>query len=126
MAVNFFGSVVSLVLYKNMVKLEELMRQIGDNQELMLERMGEYVEIMSIAGPLSIITLALPVLGLIFFFKKKNQIFVSDRCEIFIPKGKRSSVIILNAGAILFLIICALTVGLNIISPLLEAAGSAA
>jgi membrane protease YdiL (CAAX protease family) len=121
MVINFLGSVVGIILTDSMVKLEELMLKVGEDESLMLENMDEYLRLISIAGPLSMISLALPILGIIFFFKKKNQFFVSDRCEVFIPKNKRSSVIMLNVGAILFLVLCAITIGLNIIAPLLDA-----
>ena len=40
---------------------------------------------------------------------KQRKIFVSDRCEILIPKEKRSSVIVKNFGVIFFIVIVAAT-----------------
>ena len=61
------------------------------------------------------------IAGVILFFVMKKRIFVSDRCEVAIPKGKRLSTVLVNFGAILFTFIAALEILLNILTPLFDA-----
>ena len=48
------------------------------------------------------------VAGVVLFFKNRKRIFVSDRCEVCIPKERRGNVIFGNAGVILFLTVAGL------------------
>ena len=52
--------------------------------------------------------------GVFILSKYRRKFFISDRCEIEIPKKKRASVIALNVGTILFIVVTLALVVLDI------------
>lgn len=125
MIMNFWGSVVPMLMMDHLTNIEKFYNEYYD---AMLEG-GElaagldiapyYVSIL-LVGIYSMIQMGMVIAGLIIFFKKRKRIFVSDRCEVTIPKHRRAGVVMGNVGAILFAVIAGLTMLLNIISPILE------
>jgi membrane protease YdiL (CAAX protease family) len=125
MIINLWGSLVPMLMMDHIVNVEKFYNEYFD---AMLEG-GELAANLDIApyyvsvllfGLYSMIQMGMVVAGLIIFFKKRKKIFVSDRCEVTIPKHRRAGVIMGNVGAILFMVISGLTMLLNIISPILE------
>jgi membrane protease YdiL (CAAX protease family) len=104
MLINFTGSVLTLILYKSTLELTELLELAGENQQVIFDNLARYTQLLTVSGSLSFLRLTAIVLGLVFLVKRRKQFFVSDRCEVFIPKDKRLSTIAINAGGILFLI----------------------
>ena len=131
MIMNFWGSVVPMLMMDHINNVEKFYNEYYD---AMLEG-GElaagldiapyYVSIL-LLGLYSIIQMGMVIAGLIIFFKKRRKIFVSDRCEVTIPKHRRAGVVMGNVGAILFAVIAGLTMLLNIVSPILEKLAAAA
>lgn len=125
MIINLWGSLVPMLMMDHIVNVEKFYNEYFD---AMLEG-GELAANLDIApyyvsillfGLYSMIQMGMVVAGIIIFFKKRKKIFVSDRCEVTIPKHRRAGVIMGNVGAILFMVISGLTMLLNIISPILE------
>lgn len=113
MSVNFLGSIVPLPILPYVEKYMELMEQVASNAPY---DQAEFERVMLIVGTYSFIQLAIVGVGLFFLFRRRRQIFVSDRCEILIPKQRRASVILGNVGAIAFMILTALMMVINIIA----------
>lgn len=113
MSVNFLGSIVPLPILPYVEKYMELMEQVASNAPY---DQAEFERVMLIVGTYSFIQLAIVGIGLFFLLRRRRQIFVSDRCEILIPKQRRASVILGNVGAIAFMILTALMMVINIIA----------
>ncbi len=117
MIINFLGSVVPLLLADGYAKLEKLAESMltateQNSEELMLKLADPSVYLASTYSSLQV---AMVVAGVILFFKNRKRIFISDRCEVCIPKQKRGSVIFGNAGVILFLVIAGLLTSANVL-----------
>ena len=110
MIINFLGSIVPLPILEYMDKYIELMEKFSAGAPY---DEAEFSRVMLIVGTYSFVQFALVGLGLYFLFKRRRRIFVSDRCEILIPKERRAAVILGNVGVILFII---LTVAMMILS----------
>jgi hypothetical protein len=82
----------------------------------------EYLSVLLPVGIYSAVQVAFIITGIVFLVKRMKQTFISDRCEVLIPKQRRAAVIVGNVGAILFLISTAFTMLANMISPLLNTA----
>ena len=84
---------------------------------------AQYEEILALASDPAVFFASLYMIldivilaaGVVLFFKNRRRIFVSDRCEVCIPKEKRGSVIVGNAGVIAFLTITGLLMIVNIL-----------
>lgn len=113
MIINFLGSIVPIPILPYVEKYMELMEQVASNAPY---DPAEFERVMLIVGTYSFIQLAIVGIGLFFLLRRRRQIFVSDRCEILIPKQRRASVILGNVGAIAFMILTALMMVINIIA----------
>lgn len=113
---NFIGSVLPMPVLKNMDKLEAILMQMQEGAPI------DTAELMPIYAMLmlySFIVYGLTIAGAFIFFRKRRTIYVSDRCEIQIPKHRAAGVILGNVGAILFIIVISLMFVFEIIEPLL-------
>lgn len=113
MILNFLGSIVPLPILKYMDQYIEFMEKITAGAEY---DQAEFSRVSLIVGTYSFIQLAIVVTGLVFLYKRRRRIFVSDRCEILIPKQRRASVILGNVGAIILIVLTVLMMVLNIIA----------
>ena len=105
MIINFIGSVIPILLADKIARYEEIATVIANGGEITDELTAELASITPVVLGYSFFTIAMVVAGLVIFFKKRREIFVSDRCEILIPKERRVKVILANAGTILFLVL---------------------
>jgi hypothetical protein len=112
MLLNFFGSIVPLLFIDSLETYLKLTEEIAAGVAVDMEL---FARVELISAIYSFITFTLIGLGIFIIFKFKNRFFISDRCEIEIPKSKRANVILLNAGAIVFIILSIVTVALDII-----------
>lgn len=115
---NFLGSVIPMLLYDKIERFGELSEIMMSGGEVDPMELGQ---LSLIVGAYSIVELAMVVAGTVIFFKKKNTIFVSDRCEVLIPKQRRVAVILGNVGAILFVALMAIMMASEIVLPIIEA-----
>lgn len=118
---NLWGSLVPWLLadkYERYYELAEIMAT-GDVSSINTE---EYLSVVLPVGIYSAVQIAFIIVGIVFFVKRIKYTFISDRCEVLIPKQRRAAVIVGNVGAILFLISTAFTMLANMISPLLNTA----
>lgn len=104
MLVNFFGAFIPLLFLSPLEELMALYEKLLEEIPLTELETFRLSQLTTLSGIFVFIEMALPVAGLFIFFKKRHTIFVSDRCEICIPKENRASIIMLNVGAILFAI----------------------
>ncbi|MBQ3016583.1 MAG: CPBP family intramembrane metalloprotease [Clostridia bacterium] len=111
MILNFLGSIVPLPLVDYMERYLEIMEIIAVGGEY---DQAEFSRLALIVGTYSFIQMAIAITGFVFLIKRRRRIFVSDRCEILIPKRRRAAVILGNTGVILFIILMAATMVLNI------------
>ena len=111
---NFVGSVFPMLLMDKITRFEELSNIIASGAEISDALMTEFTQISTIVGAYSLISIAMTISGLVIFFKKRHNIFISDRCEIFLPKERRANVIFANVGVITYLVICGALMILNI------------
>ena len=106
--VNFFGSVIPMLLMEPSERMLELSEIVMAGGEI---DMNEYMILTAILGIYALIQYGIAIAGIVILVKKyrRREFFVSDRCEVLIPKDRRSSVILKNFGAISFSIIIAIT-----------------
>lgn len=104
MIINFFGSVIPMLLVDKMTRFEELSEIVMSGAEITDEIMTEFSQLSAVVGTYSLASIGMTIAGLVIFFRQRRRIFVSDRCEICIPRERRGGVIFANAGVILFLI----------------------
>ncbi len=132
MLINF-GSTVPMFFYDELMAYEELALSFsagGDVSELINPELmnAETLKILLIGGLYTTISLGMTVAGIIIFFTCRKRIFISDRCEVLIPKRRVWGVVVGNVGAILFLVICGVFIGSEIVMPsikdLLEGGGN--
>ena len=116
MLINFFGSVIPMLLADKLTRYEEILLLVSEGAELTPELTAEFEALTSIVFAYSIFAIGLVVAGLVIFFKQRRQIFVSDRAEIDIPKERRVSVILANVGAISFIVISVLSMFLRVLT----------
>lgn len=116
MIINFFGSVIPMLLMDKIVRFEELSALIMNTapENISNDVMLELTQLSAIVGGYSLLQIGMTVAGLIIFFKQRRKIFVSDRCEVSIPKNRRGNVIFGNAGVICFLVITGILITFNL------------
>ncbi len=122
MIINFLGSVVPMPVIKNMdryTELTEMFMEAANSEEAIASFYAEYgdefARLSAIVGGYSILIYGLVIAGFILLFKNRRNFFVSDRCEVLIPKEKRTSVILGNVGVIAFLALSVVMIILNLI-----------
>ena len=125
MLINFFGSAVPMFFYDELMAYEELALSFsagGDVSELINPELmnAETLKVLMIGGLYTMISLGMTVAGIVIFFACRKRIFISDRCEVLIPKRRVWGVVVGNVGAILFLVICGVFIGSEIVMPTLE------
>ncbi|MBQ9069964.1 MAG: CPBP family intramembrane metalloprotease [Clostridia bacterium] len=114
MLMNFFGSVLPLPLLDYMDRYTEIMEIMAAGGEY---DMAEYTRLTMILGSYSLVQWGLVIAGFIFLYKLRKKFFVSDRCEVLIPKERRAAVILGNAGVILYISLMLVSMALGIIFP---------
>ena len=112
MIINFFGSIIPLPLLDKVERYEELITVIANGGQY---DTNEFAQLTMIIGVYSLIQWALTIGGIVLIYKMKQKLFISDRCEIMIPKSRLAKVIILNVGTILFITFMIINMVLNII-----------
>ncbi len=129
-AVNTLGSVLPILALPHMEKLESLIpmmeQAMADGQNEALSQMiAENLGSILVAGLYSALISGLAIAGIVLLIIKlrKKSFFVSDRCEVFIPKQRRGAVIFGNVGVILFLVFTTVTIIFDLISPLIYSIG---
>ena len=116
-AVNLF-STLSVLLIPFQDDLETLITAFQSGEQISyLAMMGDF----AVLGIYMALYYGVIVAGVILFITKRNKIFVSDRCEIAVPKGRRFSTICLNVGVILFFLITLAEILIDLFSPLMTA-----
>ncbi|MBP3308328.1 MAG: CPBP family intramembrane metalloprotease [Clostridia bacterium] len=118
---NFWGSAIPMLLMPHLEKLEEILPELEAGSS---EVMMEHAPSIMLLGTYSMVQFGLVFFGLFLLFRHRKSFFVSDRCEVYIPKEKRSRVIVANVGAIVFIVYTCATVILNLLTPLLTGAGA--
>ncbi len=118
MLINLFGSAVPMLFYDELIAYEEYAQQMIEG--VPIEDMAEFLRVTLIAGTYSMIQLGMVIAGIIIFFTQRKRIFVSDRCEVLIPKKRRWGVIVGNVGAILFLVLMGILITSEIVIPMVE------
>lgn len=111
--INTLGSVIPLLLYDYMERYLELIEIVTAGGEY---DQAEFSRLAIIVGTYSMIQMAIAIAGFMFLLKRRRRIFVSDRCEVLIPKNRRASLILGNVGVILFIVLMAITMIVNIIA----------
>ena len=112
MLINFVGSVIPLLFMEPLNQYLEMTAKIAEGGTVDMEL---YAQVQVISSIYSFFALTLIGIGIFILFKRKNRFFLSDRCEIEIPKKRRASVIVLNAGAIIFILFSLASIILNVI-----------
>ena len=121
-SINLLSTLASWLVLPHAEKAETAYEQlIADALAVGEIPIGDYLTDILITGAYSMFYYGVVIAGVILFFVMKKRIFVSDRCEVAIPKGKRLSTVLVNFGAILFTFIAALEILLNILTPLFDA-----
>ena len=112
--INFFGSIVPIILErigKILAEYEELVMEFYEEfqagAQVPLDEIAFLVPLSLVSIILSVLSMGLWIAGLVVFAKNVKRVYVSDRCEILIPKEKRMGIIFKNVGVILFILICA-------------------
>ena len=111
MLFNFFGSVLPMLLMDSTNRYMELMELMIAGAEY---DTAEYTRLTMILGAYSLVQWTLVISGLVFLYKRRRQFFISDRCEVLIPKERRAGVILGNVGAILYIAISVILIALGI------------
>ncbi len=112
--INFFGSVVAMLIGERMVRFEEMLDSISKKIEV---DMSIFMQDMMIVGSYALLQYALlggGIAVLVSMVKRKNFKLISIY-DYKIPKERVSGTVFLNVGAILFLVTTVLTFILNII-----------
>ncbi len=112
MLLNFFGSIIPLLLTDSFNKLIELQELLESGAEYDIT---EYTRVTTIVGAYTLFQYAMLFAGIMLIYKLRRRFFVTDRCEILIPKERRIPLILLNPGTIVFLVTVAAAMVLNII-----------
>ncbi len=115
MLVNFFGSVIPLLLQDKLVRYEEILLLVANGSELTPELTAELSALSAVVGAYSFLTIGMVIAGVIIFFKQRRRIFISDRAEVPIPKARRVSVILCNVGSISYIVLSGLLMLINIL-----------
>ncbi len=104
MLTNLFGSVLAMPFIEIAEELSVMAEALLEGAEV---DMGRYLGLTAAVGAYSLTQYGLAIAGIVILIRrfKRKEFFVSDRCEILIPKERRSAVIIRNVGAILFMVI---------------------
>ncbi len=119
---NFIGSLWPLLLKDHIAILEEILPTLDTTQSP--EAIMEYAQSIMLVGMYSLTITALTFIGFFMLFRHRRNFFVSDRCEVFIPRERRAKTIIGNLGAILFLTYCGVTIIFELITPLITGGGA--
>jgi len=112
MLLNFCGSIIPILIMPYMDKLTEIMESTQEGAAL---NSVEYFTALSVVGTYAFIQYGIAIAGAIILFKFRQRIFVSDRCDVYIPKNRIAAVTLGNVGVILFLVFCIITMGINLI-----------
>ncbi len=113
---NFLGSVIPMLLLGHIEKLEEILPELEAGT---VEALTEHAQSIMLVGTYSLLQYALIFAGIFLLFRYRRTFFVSDRCEVLIPRERRARVILGNFGSILFLVYCSVSIIFNLISPLI-------
>ena len=114
MLTNLFGSVIALPFVKFSEELLVMSEAVLEGAEVDMLR---YSRLTIAVGAYSLVQYGLAIAGIVTLIRyiRRRRFFVSDRCEVLIPKEKRISIIIGNVGAILLMIMIGLTMVLSLL-----------
>ena len=112
--INFLGSVVAMLIGERMVRFEAMLESISKKIEV---DMSVFIQDMMIVGSYSLLQYALVGGGIAVLVSmiKRKKFKLQSIYDYKIPKERVSSTVILNVGAILFLLTSTLTFILNVI-----------
>ena len=112
--INFLGSVVAMLIGDRMVRFEAMLESIAEKIEV---DMSIFIQDMMIVGSYSLLQYALVGGGIAVLVSmiKGKKFKLKSVYDYKIPKERVSSTVILNVGAILFLVTSTLTFILNVI-----------
>ena len=132
-SINFLGSVLPIIAMPHMNRLYEIIPALEEamtynNTDALAAIVSENMLSFFIAFLYSSLITGLMVAGTVILIirLRRKKFFVSDRCEVFIPKQRRGAVIFLNAGMMLFVILNAVTIIYDLFKPLIDALTEAA
>ena len=114
MLINFFGTVPALLLDGPLNRVLEAMEKIMSDYTFDIT---PYYLDLFVVGAYSFFSYALIIGGVIMFIVYlKNRMFtLSEKCEFKLPRERAFSTVVANAGTVLFLILMALNIILNLI-----------
>lgn len=128
-AINLIGTAIPLLLSPFLDKFEAMLPTLEEAMasgsyealnRLLTENMLSVIMAFLYSSILTGIVIAGAVILILRLRRKK--FFISDRCEVFIPKQRRGAVIFLNAGVMLFIILCSATIIYDVAEPVISAA----
>ena len=112
--INFLGSVVTILVSERLLRFEAMLDSISNKIEV---DMSVFIQDMMIVGSYSLLQYALVGGGIAVLVSmiKRKKFKLQSIYDYKIPKERVSSTVILNVGAILFLLTSTLTFILNVI-----------
>ena len=115
MIINFLGSIVTIPVSKCLEKLYPQLESIQNGVEV---NMADFLKNSMIVGSYFVIQYAMLIAGTVLFVKavKRRKFRLNSTYEYKIPGERISSVVILNPGTILFLVLSILIFVTNIVA----------
>lgn len=117
---NFCGSVAVLPVLSASEEYESLTALLvavgGDLTAMATDDLAAYLRCNAIVLSYTVVSYAAAIAGIVLLIRRRRTLFVSDRCEVAIPRERRASVILGNVGVILFLLICLATFAINLLA----------
>lgn len=117
---NFFGSVAVLPVLSASEEYERLLATMetvgGDLTAMASGDVAAFLRCSAIIYSYALVTYAAAIAGIVLLIRRRRTIFVSDRCEVAIPREQRVSIMLGNVGVILFLLISLATFILNLLA----------
>lgn len=114
MLINLFGTVPSLLLGDSLVRVYEAMEKFMSDYTFDIT--PYYLDLLAV-GAYSFFSNALIIGGVIMFivYLHQKSFTLPEKCEFKLPRERAFSTVVSNVGAVLFLILIALTIILNLI-----------
>ena len=113
MIINFMGSVVAIPISEFALEFEELLLALSEGGSVDMYRLViSYIVCASYA----LLEYGMAIAGIVILIKMllNHSIYVDNTAEITIPKHKIASTVILNVGAIVFLLISLVQIIINV------------
>lgn len=106
--INLVGTLPSLLISDRLIEFEKMFSDFANGLSIDMTR---FIQNMMIVGSYSVISYTLVIAGIVMlvsFFKKKKY-RIRETFEYKLPKERTASVVVLNVGTILFLVLSAAT-----------------